>query len=269
MRLRKKSQLIYGPSSRVDTPAMPPLVKERKELFLAKTLLDRLGIEATVTNNSTPEPDVLAITSEGKRYGIELTGIDLGEGDRSHAIQPSLQKIGRKAAEAHLASGAPRRHATFTWAMGIGAFPVKMADELGVILRKATEGIPLERGQYASYSPKETDHEFIRASLVSITVALCDEGETEPRWRSQHSFGLTYAPLSLMESSLARKSGKPAGYLASYTEIWLLTHSGWESMYTERLMTDMVNSHEFTSPFNRVYYMPVSDELVQLHVKRP
>lgn len=259
---------------RATTPYARPTVsknaKEQKEVYQGKVLLERIGVlDATVTKNSTPEPDILAVTRDGKRYGIELTSVDLAAGDQSHAIQPSLDGLCKKAAAIHLASGIPRRHVTFTWAMGVGPMPKKMGDELAIELCRIAESIELQAGQVARYTPHSGDHPFIRSGILSITTTLCEESRPQPGWYCQYSAGFTYAPLSWVESSLERKKGKPQHYVRKYDEIWLVVHSGWEAIFTERLMTDKITSHEFTSPYDRLYYMPVMDDLVQLKLKRP
>ncbi len=140
---------------------------------------------------------------------------------------------------------------------------------MAVELCKIAESVELQAGQFGRYTPNDTDHPFIRAGIFCITTTLCDETNPQPGWYCRYSAGFTYAPLSWVESSVKRKNGKPQHYVEKYDEIWLVVHSGWEAIFTERLMTDKILSHEFTSPYDRVYYMPVLDDLVQLSVKRP
>ena len=243
--------------------------EDRRVTFLAERLLKTLGMAGAVVRGVPPEPDVVATLADGRRIGMELTSMDLLPGDNSHSIAPALKLLCDTTATMYREMGAPPLHVVFTWKAGVGAPAKNQTQRLAKILLGAVQSCgPHAAGRFSHYTPAAQDHPFIRAFLLSIHIRPCDEQIPDSRWDVQYAAGITYAPLASIVSTVERKSSKPAGYRTPYDETWLVVHNGFESIFTERMLTDAAKTHVFETPYNRLFYVPAYDDTLELLVRR-
>lgn len=247
---------------------MSRIEEEKLLLVLTGQLLAALKLsgQAQPGRASPPEPDICLNMKDGSIIGIEFTSLSLELDDLSHRIKPVLDNLGRLAAKMHESRGLDLRDVTLRWS-NTASPPTKLQlDSFADQISRFVEQVIVSGNEVTQYQPVADDPAFIRENLSSISVRAVEVGRTKVFWQAAYVATSPFIPLRHLQSTLDRKKTKPLKYQKQYKQIWIVIHSGWESIHTQRDVSLKIDQWQFQTPFDRAFYMPKTDPLIKLQI---
>lgn len=244
--------------------------EEKLLLVLTEHLLSALKMsdQAEPCRASPPEPDVCLNMKDGSIVGVEFTSLNLEQDDLSHRKKPVFDNLGRVAAKMHESRGLNLRDVTLRW-NNAASPPTKLQlDSIANQISQFIERVIISGKETTQYQPVDDDPVFIRENLSSISVRAVEEGRTKVFWQAAYGATSPFIPLHHLQSTLDRKKSKPLKYKKRYYQVWIVIHSGWESIYTQRDVSIKIKQWHFQTQFDRAFFLPKTDPLVELQIDR-